>query len=259
MGIIDAFKKDKHIFSGYFKEPFTKVLNKNQILCRELESLYVSKVGVVVLAYLLEMEVKNHGQCTEIVFDDGEKIDLSYHINQDNLTTDLIYNEKVCLENAYSVIAKKLSSIAGDNKNKNIDYPSQCFNYVFLKLVEEIKTGGDFFMDKLVALVNNSEANLLKLRKDNYMEERDIIYSAAARTLSGVLYKNAFSSTPINLRDSKLYELIKAQLKEEFYLVGRTREHMVSYLGGPEPQSQKSGVWEYVRQMQRIKNCPEMW
>lgn len=253
-------KKDNYIFKDYFEEPYKRAIKSNKDLYTLLESTYVSKVGILCIALLLDMEIKNEGKKT-IIYDPytGKSAEIIYRIERDNLDGLQIADEQNNLKSVLNFLSEELYSISEDKKAKDLAAPVGTINYILSTLEREITDGGDYAMDKFVALINNAEAKLLWLRKETYDEEKDIIYSAAARTLSGVMYQNCFKGTMASARSIKMYQLAKRQLSEEFYMLGRSREQMVDYLAGPVETGESSGLWAYVRQMKRIRECPEMW
>lgn len=252
-------KQKKIIFKDYFTPEITNILCQNEELYYTLESLYVSKVGLIMLGLLLDLEIKNHEEGTVITDGKATDIFIDYQITPFSLTIDHLSHEKQMIEQGYEKLITLFPEITLDKKSKKLGYPSGAYNYILEKFTNETANGGDFAMEKFVKLINNSDAKVLARRKDNYSEGRDIIYGAVSRSVANILYSRCYHDVYPSLRDGKVYANIKNSLAEEFNLLGLPRKQLVYYLSGQEVPVENSGFWEYVRQMQRIKDCPQMW
>ena len=119
MGIFS--RKDKYIFKDYFGDPYKKYIKGNEELYTLLEGTYVSKVGAIAIALLLDMEIKNEQNKT-IIYDPytNKQFEIVYKIKRDAIEGEQIAEEQINLKQVLAGLHEALSEISTNPNIKEL-------------------------------------------------------------------------------------------------------------------------------------------
>lgn len=258
-----SVKKAVNKISQTFKNTLLSGYYPKQIkYCQEaydyVRTLYGNKILCIVMASLLEMEINPtpNGNGLDFKSEYGN-VTISFDFSPHNMDILALQKDFDSLNLLIPILMKAGKDKCPDKYVKNSADFTEFTNNFFEFLKEIYETQDDYCKKLYHSLFINASAEVYNARKKAFSLDRDIALASANSTILSI--KNVgYKENVGNSNLAKLKRCVEKSLKAEIKYSFDNRVIALNSLGFYDDKKPQH-FWAYLNQVQRIKECPEMW